>query len=64
MESSFLVALLSIALLFAVMRLVHEVRLKKSLKRLLRHLVTLWRKRHVSDLSPSVHDAADDCRLR
>jgi hypothetical protein len=40
MESWFIIALLSLALLVTVMLLVHHVRLVRALKRLLRRLLT------------------------
>ena len=46
MESWFLIALLSLALLIAVVLLVHHVRLVRALKQLLRRLLTLWSKQH------------------
>ena len=60
MESWFVIALLSLALLMTVMRLVHQVRVVRALKRLLHRVLTLWRKPNASPLSAPLDDFADD----
>ena len=65
MESWFVIAPLSLALLVAVMLLVHHVRLVRALKRLLRRLITLGRNTNAPTQDPSIHHAdTDDTGLR
>ena len=60
MESWFVIALLSMALLVAVMRLVQQVRLVRALKRLLHRVLAHWRKPHASSSMASADDPARD----
>ena len=55
MESWFIIALLSLALLVTVMLLVHHVRLVRALKRLLRRLLTYGRTSHAPTQDNSLH---------
>ena len=59
-----LLAMLSIVLLLAVAMLVRETRLRRSLQRLLRRILSLWRNAHEEIHSPSVDRDPDRRRDR
>ena len=59
-----LLAMLSFALLLAVAMLVRETRLRRSLQRLLRRLLSFWRNTHEETRLQDAGRHRDHCRDR
>ena len=57
-------AMLSFALLLAVAMLVRETRLRRSLQRLFRRLLSFWRNAHEETRSQDADRRRDHCRDR